>query len=161
MSDDDKKFRIEVSPQAQAKVDSDPALAEVMREMMKSFDAAMEALATGKFETFEDAMEAITGQRPKPLSFDEGQAQLFEVTSPKRPERDEDDVIHCSYVEIGACHNPMCHSVHFGLMDDDDELVAQATMPIDAVPEFIERLEGLVRHIREMKDIDEPPKVLS
>lgn len=44
---------------------NDPALAEAMREIGAAFRQAHHAWQSGQYESFEDAMEAITGQRPE------------------------------------------------------------------------------------------------
>ena len=66
-----KDFTIELSAEAKAKMESDPDLAEAMREVFAVIHQAHAAVAAGQYATWDDAMEAITGNRPEPVGFDE------------------------------------------------------------------------------------------
>lgn len=60
-----KELEIVIMPDVQAEMDSDPELAEAMRDMFATFRQAEADVKSGKYDTFEDAMEAITGSRPE------------------------------------------------------------------------------------------------
>lgn len=50
---------------------ADPKLAEWMRNVAASMRQAQHDVKTGKYANFEDAMEAITGKRPRIVNTDE------------------------------------------------------------------------------------------
>ncbi len=52
-------------------MENDPELAEVMRTMAATMRQAHHSWKTGKYETFDDAMFAITGQRPEIIEIDD------------------------------------------------------------------------------------------
>lgn len=58
-------------PEAQAQIDADPVLAEAMVGLKEAFLNAMQGVEDGRYKTFEDAMEAITGSRPVPIDISE------------------------------------------------------------------------------------------
>lgn len=70
---DDDTFR--VAPEAQAQLDKlirdDPEFAAEFREFSANMRQAMHAWQTGRYPSFEDAMEAITGQRPRRIDLDD------------------------------------------------------------------------------------------
>jgi len=64
-NDDDKIPQVIIPPEMQAEIDKDPKLAEAMRDMSAQMRQAMQGVQDGKYADFNDAMEALTGQRPK------------------------------------------------------------------------------------------------
>ncbi len=66
-----KPLEIVVLPQVQDQMDDAPDMAEAMREFIANLHQAQHAVETGQHATIEDAIEAITGNRPEPLDFDE------------------------------------------------------------------------------------------
>lgn len=52
------------SPETIAEMEADEAFADEMKSVSSALRQAVHALQTGKYETFEDAMEAICGFRP-------------------------------------------------------------------------------------------------
>lgn len=71
MSDDRKEFKFVITDKLAAQMENDPKLAQAIREMMATFRQARHAVETGQHKTFEDAVEAITGNRPERLENDE------------------------------------------------------------------------------------------
>jgi len=74
MSDDDQDA-VRFTPEAQADFDrlavEDPETAAVYRELFANMRQAAHAWKTGQYQSFEEAMEAISGKRPEPVSWDE------------------------------------------------------------------------------------------
>lgn len=68
---EDKELKIELSDQVREQMAADPAMAEALREMMAAFHQANDAVQRGQYETMEDAIEAITGNRPAPVDLDQ------------------------------------------------------------------------------------------
>lgn len=66
-----KELTISISNQVKEKMASDPELAAAMREMFAIFHQAFEAVQAGRYKNMEDAIEAITGSRPKPVEPDD------------------------------------------------------------------------------------------
>ncbi len=71
-NNDDKKpgkisgdVMVSFSPQVQAQMDNNPDLAEAMRDFLANVRQALNDVKTGKYNSFDDAMEAITGERPQ------------------------------------------------------------------------------------------------
>lgn len=58
---------VRFSPEVEAKMVEDPALGEAMRDFCAIVRQAMEAVKSGQHQSFPDAMEAITGNRPTPV----------------------------------------------------------------------------------------------
>lgn len=73
VSDD---MKLVILPEAQAAMDADPDLAKLVRELNANFHQAMQGVKDGKYVTFEDAMEAITGQRPEKVDLDDDDDDL-------------------------------------------------------------------------------------
>ena len=72
---EENELEIVVMSQVQDAMDSDPELAAMLRECLACAHQANEAVQSGRYETFEDALEAITGSRPVLLvDEDEGDA---------------------------------------------------------------------------------------
>lgn len=72
--DDKKDLEIVVSPECQAEMDKliteHPEAQEAIRELFANFRQAYAAMQAGQYDSFEDAMEAISGKRPVPLTDD-------------------------------------------------------------------------------------------
>lgn len=68
MTDDTDKPRLVILPEAQEEiaklVAENPGLGASMSELFANFHQAMEAVSSGQYATFDDAMEAIRGERP-------------------------------------------------------------------------------------------------
>lgn len=68
MTDD---LKIQFTPEAQADIDrllaEKPQIKPAFDELKANMHQAMQAVHEGRYETFEDAMEAITGHRPVPI----------------------------------------------------------------------------------------------
>ena len=73
MSKNDEDIEIVIMPQVQESMDSDPELAKAMKEFLANVHQANEAVKSGRYESFDDAMEAITGNRPELIELDDGE----------------------------------------------------------------------------------------
>lgn len=67
MTEPKKDLEIVILPEVQAQLDADPDMAEAIRDFMAACRQAKHAVDTGQHESFNDAMEAITGNRPEPV----------------------------------------------------------------------------------------------
>lgn len=54
-----------MGPQVEAAMAADPAMAEAIREFSATARQVMQGISEGKYATFEDGMEALTGKRPQ------------------------------------------------------------------------------------------------
>jgi len=63
----DEDLEIVVMPQVLEAIAGDPELAEMLREFLANAHQAHEAVRSGRYETFQDAIEAITGFELKVL----------------------------------------------------------------------------------------------
>ena len=63
-----EELSIELSDQVKEQMAKDPALAGAMREMCALMRQAHAGVEAGKYATFNDAMEALTGNRPQLVS---------------------------------------------------------------------------------------------
>jgi len=60
---------VEIGPDYLASLEAAPPKVQAKaREMVANLRQAVQAVNDGRYETVEDAMEAITGERPVPLS---------------------------------------------------------------------------------------------
>ena len=66
-TEDDWKDPIVLSENAKRQLAADPELAAACRELFANMRQAHLAVREGRYATFDDAMEAITGERPTPL----------------------------------------------------------------------------------------------
>jgi len=84
-----KDLEIIFSPEAQASIDraiaKDPSLGDSLRDMFAAMRQAHQAVETGQYDNFADAMEAITGERPTPVEDDPEFLEMLEAS-----ERDDD-----------------------------------------------------------------------
>jgi hypothetical protein len=65
MTDDEKMPAVIMLPEAQAQIDADPKLKAAMPGFYESMKNAMQGVVDGRYKTFEDAFEAMTGNRPE------------------------------------------------------------------------------------------------
>jgi hypothetical protein len=84
MSDTPKKepeFTVIMTDEVRAQVEADPEMAKAMRELTACFHQAHAAVEAGQYGSMEDAMEAITGNRPEPVNLEDDEDDLgSEVT---------------------------------------------------------------------------------
>ena len=59
------ELKITISKQVKEQMKKHPELKEVLGEMFANFHQAADGVKRGQYKSFDDAMEAITGQRPK------------------------------------------------------------------------------------------------
>lgn len=59
--------KVEYGPEVQAAIAQDPELAEAVRSFAANVRQAMADVASGKYASFDDAIFALTGNRPEPL----------------------------------------------------------------------------------------------
>jgi hypothetical protein len=61
-----KPFEVHIAPEALAQLEKAPAeVREAAREMIANLRQAAQAFNDGRYKTIEDAIEAITGERPE------------------------------------------------------------------------------------------------
>ena len=68
---EDKELTIKMSEQVKGAMAADPELAEALRMFSANMHQAFHAVEHGQYASMEDAMEAITGDRPRKLSDEE------------------------------------------------------------------------------------------
>lgn len=68
-----KEFEIVIGPEASREMERDPVMAEAMKDLFAAMKQAIHGVETGQYETFEDAMEAITGDRPELVNPDDSE----------------------------------------------------------------------------------------
>ena len=78
MPDDFEKDPLVYSDQVKRKMEEDPALAEAMRQIAAEMRQAHHAWQSGQYASFDDAMEAITGERPEPVEMDDEDYEVVE-----------------------------------------------------------------------------------
>lgn len=61
---EDKIPQVIMPPDMQAELDANPELAKAMQGMKEAMLNAMQGVEDGRYASFEDAMEALTGHRP-------------------------------------------------------------------------------------------------
>ena len=73
--------QIVLMPGVQSQMDLDPEMAEAVRDFSAALRQAMEGVAAGRYDSFEDAMEAITGCRPVRMdrNSDDEDGDYFEI----------------------------------------------------------------------------------
>lgn len=60
--------RIVVTPKAQAEIDTNPELAKMIAGIKEAMLNAMQGAQDGRYSSFEDALEQMTGVRPTPVA---------------------------------------------------------------------------------------------
>lgn len=157
----EQDLKIELSPEAQAKLDkAPPDIKAKMQELFATFHQAMDAVKRGQHETFEDAMQAITGNRPEKVDLetaaamfgadtkDMNLANLFEIVV-GGPMQEDDIIFAEGGIILGLCGNPDCYSIHYGLKDCDGMVFADGKLKLEDVPQFIRDLEHLADTLRQ------------
>lgn len=66
-----KEITIKFSDELKKQMADDPEAAAAVRDLCAIFRQAAHDVETEKYESFDDAMEAVTGNRPKLVSIDE------------------------------------------------------------------------------------------
>lgn len=66
-----KELKIIMAPEVQKDVEADPELAAALRDFSAILRQAMHGVETGQYKSFDDAMEAITGSRPRKVDLDD------------------------------------------------------------------------------------------
>lgn len=69
-----KELEILQSEQVKTALADDPEAAEALRDFSATLRQAYQGLKEGKYETFEDAMEALTGKRPERVEDEDDKA---------------------------------------------------------------------------------------
>lgn len=69
----DKDLTIELSPEVEASMAADPELAKAMRELSAIMRQAFAGVQSGQYKSMDDAMEALTGNRPKKIDPETGE----------------------------------------------------------------------------------------
>lgn len=65
--DDDKEIELNLSDQVKEAMANDAELAEALREIFACMRQAMEGVQSGRYRSFDEGMERITGERPRPV----------------------------------------------------------------------------------------------
>jgi hypothetical protein len=68
MSDD---LKIKLSDEVKEQMEKDPELKKVLGELFANFHQAADAVKRGQYASFDDAMEGITGERPKKVDIED------------------------------------------------------------------------------------------
>lgn len=68
--DNDKDLEVVLSDQVKQQMAADPELATAMKSFLEVVHTANEGLQSGKYDSFEDAIFALTGERPEPVDLD-------------------------------------------------------------------------------------------
>ncbi len=68
---EDKEMKIELSNQVKEAMAGDPALSAALTELFANMRQAQHAIDEGRYATFDDAMAAITGNRPELIATDD------------------------------------------------------------------------------------------
>jgi hypothetical protein len=70
-----KELKMEFHPDFLKDLDqisrNDPKAADALREMLANMRQAIEGVNSGRFKSFDEGVEAITGQRPQKLGDDD------------------------------------------------------------------------------------------
>jgi hypothetical protein len=162
MADQDKDdLKIELSPEAQAKLkDAPPDIKAKMQELFANFHQAMDAIKRGEHETFEDAMEAITGNRPEKLDLEHAKvllggdaehmdlSNLFELVV-GGPAQEDDILFADGGIILGLCGSPTCFCIHYGLKDERGMVFADGKLKLEDVPILIAELEHLAETLKQ------------
>lgn len=67
MSEEEKEYKVIYSDLVKKQMEEDPELAKAIREFTAAMRQALHAVETGQHKTLDDAVEAITGNRPVPV----------------------------------------------------------------------------------------------
>lgn len=55
-------------------------------------------------------------------------------------------------IKVGICDDKKCRSIHIQLYDEDDRLFATATVGVEHIPDFTERMRDLAYEIAVTKE---------
>lgn len=66
-----KELEIVIHPAVEAQMAEDPEMAEALRGFMATMHQANYAMQMGQYHSMEDAIEALTGNRPEFISAEE------------------------------------------------------------------------------------------
>lgn len=79
MPEEPKELNIVIPDDIQRDIDADPELAEAFRNFCASIRQAHHAVQTGQYENIDDAMEAITGNRPERIDEEDIDSRVTRV----------------------------------------------------------------------------------
>ena len=65
------ELKIKISDQVKEQMEKDPELKRVLGELFANFHQAADAVKRGQYKSFDEAMEGITGERPKKVNADD------------------------------------------------------------------------------------------
>lgn len=68
---DDPEFEVVYSDLVKQQMESDPDLAAAIREFSAMARQVAHGIETGQYESFDEGMEALTGNKPKPIDLDD------------------------------------------------------------------------------------------
>ena len=71
MTTEDKIPTVILSDQVKEQMAKDPEIAKAMQAISADFRQAMQLVSDGKYASFDDAIEALTGKRPQPVDLDD------------------------------------------------------------------------------------------
>lgn len=66
-----KEMEVILSDEVKKQMEEDPDLAEALRDFSAMMRQAMQGVADGKYKSMDDAVEAITGNRPRKVDLDD------------------------------------------------------------------------------------------
>lgn len=64
----DKIPQVVILPEAQAQIDADPVLKKALAGLNETLLNAMQGTQDGRYKSFDDAIEAMTGERPEQIA---------------------------------------------------------------------------------------------
>jgi hypothetical protein len=67
MAEEEELPTIIMLPEAQREIDANPELAKAMPGLAESLKNALQGVKDGRYKSFEDAMQAMTGERPRQI----------------------------------------------------------------------------------------------
>jgi hypothetical protein len=66
-----KEPTVEWSDQVREAAERDPKIADLLRDFGAKARQAMQMVEAGQYKSFDDAMEALTGERPQKIELDD------------------------------------------------------------------------------------------
>lgn len=85
---DDKIPQVIWMPEAKESVEKDPALAKAMTGITEVFKNAMQGVQDGRYKSFEDAVEAMSGIRPEKIEAPNPPKYGYYLSTNKNPKGD-------------------------------------------------------------------------
>jgi ATP-dependent protease HslVU (ClpYQ) ATPase subunit len=70
---DDKELKIEILDEVKDEIARDPEMAELMADFIAMLHQAHDAVRRGQYKTMDDALEALTGNRPVQIDPETGE----------------------------------------------------------------------------------------